>query len=60
MMLLLGDHYHLPIFNPVRNYKEWTQYNWFGIIVVTAFLNIILFPYAIVYWIHKLFTVDRR
>lgn len=50
----------LSILNPIINYNEWTQFNWFGIIVMTLFLNIILFPYAIVYWIYKLFTVGRK
>ena len=47
-------------FNPIQNYKNWTQLNWFGIIVITIFLNIIFFPYAIGYWIYKLFTVGRK
>ena len=48
------------IFNPVRNYNTYTQFNWFGIIIITLFLNIIFIPYAIVYWIYKLFTVGRN
>jgi hypothetical protein len=47
-------------FNPIQNYKDWTQLNWFGIIVITILLNIIFFPYAIGYWIYKLFTVGRK
>lgn len=50
----------LSLFNPIRNYNTWTQYNWFGIMILTTLLNIILFPYAISYWIYKLFTVGRR
>lgn len=49
----------LSLFNPIRNYNTWTQYNWFGIVILTALLNIVLFPYAISYWIYKLFTVGR-
>lgn len=49
----------LSLFNPIRNYNTWTQYNWFGIVIITILLNIILFPYAISYWIHKLFTIGR-
>jgi hypothetical protein len=50
----------MDIFNPIRNYKEWSQFNWFGIIVITLILNIIFLPYAIIYWIYKLFTVGRK
>lgn len=49
----------LYLFNPIRNYNTWTQFNWFGIVILTTLLNIILFPYAISYWIYKLFTVGR-
>ena len=49
----------LSLFNPIRNYNTWAQYNWFGIAIITTLLNIILFPYAISYWIYKLFTVGR-
>lgn len=49
----------LSLFNPIRNYNTWMQYNWFGIAIITTLLNIILFPYAISYWIYKLFTVGR-
>lgn len=49
----------LSLLNPIRNYKTWTQYNWFGIAILTILLNIILLPYAISYWIYKLFTVGR-
>lgn len=49
--------------NPIVNYKEWTSFNWFGVIVCTLFLNILWLPYAIIYWIyeliHFLFTVGR-
>lgn len=50
----------LSLFNPIRNYNTWTQYNWFGIMILTTLLNIILFPFAISYWIYKLFTIGRR
>ena len=48
------------IFNPIRNYNKWTQFNWFGIAVMTLLLNVVFVPYAIVYWIYKLFTVGRN
>lgn len=51
---------NLSIFNPIRNYNVWTQFNWFGIAILTILLNIIFLPYAIVYWIYKLFTVGRK
>lgn len=44
-------------FNPIRNYEQWDKMNWFGVIFCTIAINIILFPYAIAYWIYKLFTV---
>ena len=47
-------------FNPIQNYEDWTKLNWFGIIVITILLNIIFFPWAIGYWIYKLFTVGRK
>lgn len=48
------------IYNPIRNYKEWTSFNWFGITIITIIINIVLLPYAIGYWIYKLFTVGRK
>jgi hypothetical protein len=48
------------IFNPITNYKKWKQFNWFGIIIITLMLNIILFPNAIIYWIYILFTIGRK
>ena len=51
----------LSILNPIRNYKKWNKMNWFGIIITTLILNVIFFPYAIIYWIiYKLFTVGRK
>ena len=50
----------LSIFNPIINYNRWTQFNWFGIAVLTLLLNIVLAPYAIIYWIYKLFIVGRK
>lgn len=59
-ILCLGDNFDLSFFNPIRNYKQWTKMNWFGVGVCTLFLNIILLPYAIIYWTYKLFTVGRK
>ena len=50
----------LEIFNPIRNYNEWDNLNWLGIFVITLLLNIIFIPYAIGYWIYKLFTIGRK
>lgn len=58
-LIEVKDWNSLLLFNPIRNYDEWAQYNWFGIIIITMFLNIILLPYAVAYWIYKLFTVGR-
>jgi uncharacterized membrane protein len=48
------------IFNPIRNYRQWSSLNWFGVGVITLLLNIIFIPYAVGYWIYKLFTIGRR
>lgn len=53
--------FDLSIFNPVRNYNEWHKLNWYGVSVTTLILNVVLFPYAFVYWmIYKLFTIGRK
>lgn len=52
------DDFH--IFNPIRNYNTWIHINWFGIVIITLLLNVVFVPYAIVYWIYKLFTVGRK
>ncbi|HAU86232.1 MAG TPA: hypothetical protein DCW90_12285 [Lachnospiraceae bacterium] len=51
-------------FNPITNYKKWTQMNWFGVGITTLLLDIIFLPYVIfslicifIYW---LFTVGRK
>lgn len=57
-------YFTLSFLNPIRNYKKWTAFNWFGIITGTLILNIIWLPYAIIYWLYKLiyllFTVGGR
>ena len=61
--LVLGTlaNFDLSIFNPVRNYNEWRKLNWYGVSVITLILNVVLFPYAFVYWmIYKLFTIGRK
>lgn len=51
-------------FNPITNYYEWKNFNWFGIVVITLLINVGLFPVAIPYWVYRiikfLFTVGRK
>lgn len=55
-----GHHY----FNPLDNYEEWDKLNMFGVLVFTLLLNILLAPWALIYWVFKIlvamFTVGRR
>ena len=55
--------YDLDFLNPIRNYKEWEKFNWFGVAMLTVLLNVICLPYAVFYWVFKLiywlFTVGR-
>ena len=57
---ITNDPNMINIFNPIRNYNVWKNFNWFGTIVCTIVLNIFFFPYAIIYWIYKLFTIGRK
>ena len=70
-LILNSIDFDLSIFNPIRNYNKWINFNWFGIGVITILLNIIFVIYAIWYWAYKiiqivceliywLFTVGRR
>ena len=50
--------------NPINNYYyEWKKLNVLGVLVFTLLLNIILAPWAIIYWVIKffvfIFTVRR-
>ena len=47
------------IFNPVANYHEWTEMNWFGVILFTIIINVISPVIAVCYWFWKLCTVGR-
>jgi hypothetical protein len=55
-----GHHY----LNPIINYEEWYKLNVFGVFVLTLLLNVLFFPFAMLYWFIKilifLFTVGRR
>ena len=50
----------LSFFNPIRNYKQWSSMNWFGVIFFTLLLNIIIPVYAFGYWFYKLCTIGRN
>lgn len=50
----------LSFFNPIRNYKQWSCMNWFGVIFFTLLLNIIIPVYALGYWFYKLCTIWRN
>lgn len=47
-------------FNPIRNYKQWKNLNWFGVALGTIFLNLFYFPISITYWLWKLCTIGRK
>jgi hypothetical protein len=50
----------LSVFNPVENYRRWTNINWFGVILLTFLLNVICPGLAVCYWFWKLCTVGRK
>ena len=47
-------------FNPIRNYNTWTSMNWFGVIIGTVFLHVLIPVYAMIYWFYKLCTFGRK
>lgn len=47
-------------FNPFYNYKQWEEFNWFGVFVGTLFINLFFLPIAIVFWFIKLCKVGRK
>jgi hypothetical protein len=58
---MVKDHHYL---NPINNYYyEWKKLNVLGVLVFTLLLNIVLAPWAIIYWVIKffvfIFTVGR-
>ena len=57
VLILNSIDFDLSIFNPIRNYDEWINFNWFGIGIITILLNIIFLPFAICYWIYKIIAV---
>lgn len=61
---IIERNFDISFLNPIRNYGEWSMFNWFGIGMITLFLNIIFLPYSIIYWLVKLIyfliTVGRE
>ena len=55
---------NISITNPIKNYKRWTSLNWFGVGIITIFINIVFMPYVILYWlirfIYFTITVGRK
>lgn len=47
------------IFDPIVKYEN-SDFNLFGVIVLTVILNTIFMPMAIVFWFYKLCTLGRR
>lgn len=54
------DRGDLSVFNPVENYRRWTNLNWFGVILFTFLLNVICPGLSVCYWFWKLCTVGRK
>ena len=46
--------------NPIYNYKQWTECNWFGVAIGTLIINLLLLPVAIIFWFIKLCKVGRK
>lgn len=47
------------IFDPIVKYEN-SDFNLFGVIVLTVILNTVFMPMAIVFWFYKLCTIGRR
>jgi len=62
--IIIKRNFDISFLNPIRNYEEWYMFNWFGIGMMTLFLNFIFLPYSIIYWLVKLIyfliTVGRE
>ena len=50
----------LAFFNPVRNHREWVYTNWVWVIFGTVVAHIVFAPWAIAYWVYKIYTVLKR
>ena len=62
--IVTSDNFDVGVFHPVRNYKEWNKINVFGVCILTLLINVLLLPFAIIFWvgyfIHTIFTIGRR
>ena len=47
-------------FSVKENYKEWLSLNWFGVWTLTILYWIAFLPFAIIAFIHWLFTAGRK
>lgn len=59
-ILAISTGFDLSIFDPIRNYEEWTAFNWFGIVFISLSLNLIFVPYSVCYWVYRLFMKRRK
>ena len=50
----------LEFLNPKYLYYKYTLFNWFGIVWLSLFINIICLPYSVTYWVYKSFTFKRN
>ena len=60
--LLIADFFQVEDFrflNPIWLYKN-TKFNIFGTIIFTILFNILILPYALIYWFYKLCTVGKH
>ena len=60
LIITTGTKDGFNFFNPIRNYKTWTRMNWFGVILGTTGLHLLLPVYAVCYWFYKLCTFGRK
>ena len=58
ILLFCTDGVNFSFVNPVVIYNK-TKLNWFGVVVLTVILNVLLPAVSIPYWIYKIFTVGR-
>ena len=57
--MIFGVDTNFSFVNPKVIYKN-ISVNWFGAIILTILLNILLPVIAIPYWIYKLCTIGRK
>lgn len=59
ILVLSIDSDGIEFVNPVFLYKRY-KVNWFGAFFLAIIFNLLIFPFAIIYWIYKLCTVGRE